>query len=699
MTDGDNPFSRDSPLPLRYPAFDAIHERHFEPAFVAGMAEHTQEIEHIAGNPEPATFANTVEALERSGQMLSRVSQVFFNLVGSDGTPQLRELHERLAPQLSTHQDAICLNAELFARIDQLHRDRADRELTAEQIRLLEKVHSDFVRAGAGLGDHDARELRALNEELSTLAAQFSSKLLADTAARAVHITDVEELAGLSADRIAVAAQAARTRGLPGHLLPLSLPTGQPDLAALTNRSVRQRVYASSIGRGTNGDENDTRATIVSIVRLRARRAALLGYEHHAEYVAADETAQDSEAVNAMLDQLVGPAMSNARRDAAELTELLHADGHTGPLQPWDWAYYEERMRAERFSIDAEALRPYFELGSVLDNGLFFAAQRLFGLTFARREDLPVYHADVQVFDVHDADGSQRGIFLADWYERDNKRGGAWMSSFVDQSELLGRRPVILINLNVPKPPPGQPALLTLELVRTAFHEFGHALHGLLSTVRYPSLSGTNVPRDFVEYPSQVNEMWMWDPDVLASYARHHRTGEQLPAELVRALLESREHGAGFATAEYLGAALLDQEWHLLPDGARWQGHELRPQDVAGFEDWALSRRGVNLPQAPPRYRSTYFAHAFTYSYAAAYYAYIWSEVLDADTVDWFAENGGLTRAAGDAFRAEILSVGNARDPRKSFQALRGRDPVLEPLLRRRGLTSGRQARAQEAPA
>jgi peptidyl-dipeptidase Dcp len=682
-----NPFLAPSPLPFEFPDFDAIREEHFRPAFAAGMAEQRAEVDAITADPGPATFENTVVALERSGATLRRVAGVFFTLVGSCSTPGIRGIEAEVAPQLAAHADAITLDPVLFTRIEALFAARHDLGLDAESLRLLERLHRDAVRAGARLGPEEQERLKELNAQLSALSTEFGTRLLAGANAAAVLVEDAESLDGLPADAISAAARAAAERGHDGaHLLTLVLPTGQPALASLTDRGLRERLHEASTGRGLGGD-HDTRDIVLRTVALRAERAALLGHPHHASWVVEVGTAGTVEAIDAMLGKLVPVAVANARQEAAELSEAACPRpacgvGHQhSPIEAWDRAFYAERVRKERFDIDTDALRPYFELERVLHDGVFHAAGRLYGLRFAERHDLPRYHPDVRVFDVFDSGGQQLGLFVADLYARDSKRGGAWMNSFVAQSHLLGTRPVVLNTLNIAKPADGEPTLLTVDNVRTLFHEFGHALHGLFSDVQYPTFSGTSVPRDFVEFPSQVNEMWLEDPEILASYARHHETGEPLPAELAERLAASRRFGEGFATTEYLAATLLDQAWHRL-------GPDDQVGDVERFEADALAAAGVAEPTAPPRYRTTYFNHAFGGGYSAAYYSYIWSEVLDADTVEWFAENGGLRRENGDTFRRELLSRGGAVDPMDAYRAFRGRDPELAPLLVRRGLTS-----------
>jgi peptidyl-dipeptidase Dcp len=669
-----NPFLAPSPLPFQFPDFDAIREEHFLPAFTAGMEQQRAEVDEITADPGPATFDNTIAALERSGAVLRRVSAVFFTLVGSCSTPGIRAIEAEVAPQLAAHSDAIMLDPALFTRIEALLAARNDLGLDAESLRLLERRHRDAVRAGARLGAAEQERLRALNAQLSALSTEFGAKLLAGANDGAVLVEDPAELAGLPADARSAAARAATARGHDGaHLITLVLPTGQPVLASISDRGLRERVHRASVTRGLGG-EHDTREIVLRMAELRAERAQLLGHPHHASWVVEIGTAGTVDAIDAMLGKLAPVAAANAQTEADELSA---AAGH--PVEAWDRAFYAERVRRERFDFDAGALRPYLELERVLRDGVFYAASRLYGLRFNERHDLPRYHPEVRIFDVFDENG-QLGLFVADLYARESKRGGAWMNSFVTQSRLLGTKPVVLNTLNLARPADGEPTLLTIDNVRTLFHEFGHALHGLFSDVQYPMFAGTAVPRDFVEYPSQVNEMWLRDPEVLAYYARHHETGEPLPAEMVERLDEAQLFGEGFATTEYLAAALLDQAWHRL-------GPDEQVTDVERFEADALAAAGVAVPTAPPRYRSTYFNHIFGGAYSAGYYSYIWSEVLDADTVEWFAENGGLLRENGDTFRRELLSRGGSVEPMEAYRAFRGRDPEIAPLLARRGLT------------
>ena len=678
MQPADNPFFAPSDLPYALPPFDQIGVEHYLPAFQRGMADQRAEVAAIAADPEPPSFENTLVALERSGRLLERVSAVFFNQASSDTNPEVERVQEEVAPKLAAHSDVIHLDPALFARIDELHRNRDGLGLDAESLWLLERYHTDFVRAGARLAPADQDRLRALNEELSALSTTFQQHLLADTNAAAVVVDDVRELDGLSEDAVAAAAQAGGSRDLDGsYVLSLVLPTDQPALASLTDRNLRERVFRASVNRGRNGNEYDTSAVVLRMAALRAARARLLGYSDHAAYVVEDETARTSDAVTSMLTGLAPAAVANAHAEAADLQAVM---GEGTTVQPWDWAYYSERIRRERYEIDTATIRPYLELEGVLRDGVFAAAGSLYGLRFTEHDDLPRYHPDVRVFEVSEEDGSPLGLYLADFYARESKRGGAWMNSLVEQSELLDTKPVVVNTFNVARPADGDPTLLTFDEVRTLFHEFGHALHGLFSSVRYPRFSGTKVPSDFVEYPSQVNEMWALWPEVVGRYAIHHETGERMPQELVDRLLAARRFNQGFATTEYLAAALLDQAWHRLGPGDE-------PDDVEAFEAAALEKAGVALDTVPPRYRSTYFAHIFAGGYSAGYYSYIWSEVLDADTVEWFTENGGLRRENGDRFRRELLSKGGSVDPMAAFRAFRGRDPRIEPLLERRGLT------------
>jgi peptidyl-dipeptidase Dcp len=667
-----NPLLSPSELPFGLPPFAAIQDHHYAEAVDAGLAEHLAEIQAIVDNPEPANFENTALAMERSGRLLQRAAASFFTLVSADASDTIEELETELSPRFTAHQDAVYLNRGLYERFAAVDTEGLD----SESQRLVEEYLKEFRQSGIQLSDEGQEKLKELNAELARLGTEFGQRVKEGMKSASLLLDDAADLAGLPADEISSAAEAARLAGHEGKfLLTLIQPSSQPALASLENREVRRRLYEASIARGSSGGSLDVLDLVRSMVRLRAEKAALLGFANFAELVVDRQTAPDFEAVRTMLNRLAPPAVRNADAEAAALAESA---GH--PLEAWDWAYYSAKVRRERYAVDEQAIRPYFELDRVLVDGVFFAATSLYGITFQERPDLSGYHEDVRVWEVRNEDGSELGLFLGDYYTRESKRGGAWMNSLVDQAGLLGTRPVVINNLNISKPPAGEPTLLTLDEVRTLFHEFGHALHGLFSDVTYPRFSGTNVPRDFVEYPSQVNEMWIMWPEVLANYARHHATGEPLPQDVVDRLNESRLWGEGFATTEYLGAALLDLAWHVLDAGSV-------PQDTLEFEAKALAAAGVAHTLIPPRYRSGYFQHIFAGDYyAAGYYSYIWSEVLDAETVDWFTENGGLSRANGDRFRSELLARGNSRDPLESFRTFRGRDAQLEPLLKRRGL-------------
>jgi peptidyl-dipeptidase Dcp len=566
----DNPFAKESTLPYRLPPFDKIKDEHFKPALLAGMAAQRKEIDAIAKNPAAPTFDNTIVAMERSGDLLTRVSYVYGNLASSNTNPQLEALQTEMSPKLSAHNDSIYLDAALYARVRKLYEQRASLKLDPESLRLLERYHTNFVRAGARLSDSDKAKLRQLNEQISALTTEFRQTVLKGVNAAAVVVDTRAELDGMSDEQIAVAAEAAKERKLDGKfVLALLNTTTQPQLAQLKNRALRERIYRASVDRGWGG-EFDTTGEIAQIVKLRAERAALLGYPTHAAYVLEDETALNPGAVNSMLKQLAPPAVANAKREAADIQALIDSQAKANgtesfKLAAWDWDFYAEQVRKARYSYDESQVRPYFEMNRVLVDGVLFAAHELYGISFKERKDLPVYQPDVRVFEVFDTDGSPHGLFLVDWYARSNKRGGAWMNSFVEQARLLGTKPVVVNNLNMPTPPAGQPTLLTSDEVNTAFHEFGHALHGLFSNVQYPQFSGTSVPRDFVEYPSQYNEMWMRDPRVLANYARHYQTGAPMPKELMDKVLAARKFNQGYATTEYLSAAILDQAWHQLP--------------------------------------------------------------------------------------------------------------------------------------
>jgi peptidyl-dipeptidase Dcp len=683
-----NPLFTQSPLPLNYPRFDRIEDQHFASAFDRGMAEHLEEIDAIAGNLEPATFENTIVALEKSGELLDRTATVFFNLVGADTNDARRAIQVEYAPKLSAHSDAILLNTELFELIEALHGNRESLGLDPEAKRLIERYHVDFVRAGARLSEDAKDRLREINSEMAKLRTEFTQNVLDEVNASAIVVDDRAALAGLTEQAIASAAADATARGLEAkYLIALQNTTGQPPNAFLEDRELRRRIHEASIARGSRGNDYDNTGIISRVMTLRAERAAMLGYADHAAYVLDDETAKTPAAVDAMLSQLAPAAVANAKREAEALQAMIDREqtvkGQPSfELEPWDWAYYTEKVRQADYDFDEAELKPYLEMRNVLENGVFHAANRLYGLRFEERDDLPVYHPDVWVYDVFDADGSQLAIFLLDPYARASKRGGAWMNAYVSQSKLRGTLPVVANHLNIPKPSAGEPTLMTWDEVTTMFHEFGHALHGMFSDVTYPYFAGTRVPRDFVEFPSQVNEMWADWPSVLANYAKHHETGEPMPQELLDKVLASAKFNQGFATTEYLSAAMLDQSWHRL------EADEVPAADgVLAFEAAALEANGTDYAPVPPRYRTTYFSHIMG-GYAAGYYSYIWSEVLDANTVAWFEDHGGLTRQNGDRFRASLLSRGGSRDALELFRDFAGHEPRIEPLLERRGLVA-----------
>lgn len=667
-----NPLLSPSPLPYGLPPFAGISAEHYAEAIEAGLASHLQEISRIVANQEPATLENTALAMERSGLLLNRAAAAFFTLVSADASDAIKALETDLSPKLSAHQDAVYMNRELYHRFAAI--DTTD--LDAESSRLVQEYLKEFRQSGIQLDDTGQQRLREVNSELSRLGTEFGQRVKEAMKSAALLLDDADDLAGLQPEVVTGAAEAAKLAGHDGkYLLTLIQPSNQPAMASLENRTIRRRLFEASLARGTDGGDLDVRELVKATARLRAEKATLLGFANFAELVVDQQTAPGFSEVAAMLGQLAPAAVRNARKEADALAESA---GHQ--LEPWDWAYYSALVRKEKFEVDEQALLPYFSLETVLKDGVFHAATQLYGVTFHEREDLDGYHPDVRIWEVRNEDGSGLGLFLGDYYTRESKRGGAWMNSLVEQSSLLGTRSVVINNLNITKPAPGEPTLLSLDEVRTVFHEFGHALHGLFSDVTYPRFSGTSVPRDFVEYPSQVNEMWIMWPEVLANYARHYSTGEALPQDTVDKLNESLLWGEGFATTEYLGAALLDLAWHVLSESEV-------PDDIPAFEAKALADAGVAHPLIPPRYRTGYFQHIFAGAgYAAGYYSYIWSEVLDADTVEWFKENGGLTRSNGDRFRSELLSRGNSRDPLESFRSFRGHGADLAPLLKRRGL-------------
>ena len=676
-----NPLLTVSPLPFQAPQFDKIKDSDFLPAFEQGMKEHLAEIRKIADNPEPASFDNTFVAMEKSGETLTRVSRIFFGLVQADTNPEREKVQEEIAPRLAAHQDEISLDPKLFARIKSLYDQRDTQNLDPEQKRLVEYQYKEFVRAGAQLSDADKDSLRKLNVEETTLSTAFHTKLVAATAAGAVVVDDKARLDGLSDGDLAAAAEDAKARKLDGkYLLALQNTTQQPVLASLKDRDLRTEVMKASETRSEKGDANDTRQTIQRLAQLRAQKAKLLGFDSYAAYSLSDQMAGTPDKALKLLTDTVPAATAKARGEVAEMQKVIDAQKGGFKLAASDWDFYAEQVRKAKYDLDESQIKPYFELNNVLENGVFYAANQLYGITFKQRTDIPTYNPDMKVYEVFDKDGSSLALFYTDYFKRDSKSGGAWMDEFVGQDALTGTKPVVYNVCNFTKPAPGQPALISFDDVTTMFHEFGHALHGMFSKVKYPTLAGTATSRDFVEFPSQFNEHWATDPKVFAHYAKHYQTGEAMPQALVDKIKKSRTFNQGYATTEYLSAALLDLAWHTLPADAPLQ-------DVDQFETAALKKFKVDLPQVPPRYRTSYFDHIWGGGYSAGYYAYFWSEVLDDDAFEWFKENGGLTRKNGDTFRAKILSRGNTVDLATLYRDFRGKDPSVKALLENRGLT------------
>ena len=672
-----NPFAERSSLDFELPPFALIKEEHYLPAFYEGCTQQLAEVQKILETPGAATFENTIVALEKSGQMLMRTLLVFFNKSSSDTNEAMDKIEEEMAPKLAAHQDAINLNPALYARIKSLYDNRESLGLNTEDAWLLERYYKDLIHAGAHLSESERDRLKELNEELSKLETQFSKNVLADTNDLAVLVETIDELDGLSENEIASAAAAAKERGHDGKwLIGMVNFSGNPVLDSLTNRTLRKKIMQESLVKGNRANENDNKPVILKVVKLRAERAKLFGKNTHAEHVIAVQTAEHPDNVHAMLRKIAPAAVRNAGAEAEDLKKSAGTE-----IESWDWGFYTEQVRLEKYNIDTTKMRPYFELESVLANGIFFAANKLFGITFKERPDLVTYHPEARAFEVFNEDGSKLGLFIGDFYTRDSKRGGAWMNNLVDQNFLFNQLPVVVNNLNIPKPPAGKPTLLTFSETTTLFHEFGHSLHGLLSQVKYPRVSGTSVQRDFVEFPSQVNEMWILWPEVVENYARHFETGEKLPQEWIDNLDAASTFNEGHATTSYLAAAILDLAWHSLTTE-----EAAKVSDVEAFEAQAIKDYGLDFAPVPTRYRSTYFSHIFAGGYSAGYYGYIWSEVLDADTVDWFKENGGLLRKNGEHFRNTLLGRGGSIDSMQMFRNFRGRDSKIEPLLKRRGL-------------
>jgi peptidyl-dipeptidase Dcp len=674
-----NPFYAPSTLPFHAPPFDKIKDEDYQPAIDAGMAEELTEIQAIADNPATPTFENTLVAMEKTGRLFQRAMAAFGAVSGADTNPLLQKVRNEEAPKLAAHYDAIYLNPKIFARVAAVYKQRTSLKLDAESMRLLEVVYDRFVRSGANLSDTDKVELKKLNEEISTLSAAFSTKLLAATKDGAYATTDKSALAGLSDARIAAAAQAAQSRKQEGYVLPLQNTTQQPDLASLSARATREAIFEKSWNRTERGDANDTRDIISRMAQLRARRAQLLGYPNHAAWKLGDQMAKTPEAAFKFMDALVPGATAKAASEGKDIQDVIDAQKGGFTLQPWDWDFYSEQVRKAKYDLNDAEVKPYFELNNVLENGVFYAATQLYGITFKERRDIPVYHPDIRVFEVSNADGTPLALFYCDYFKRDNKNGGAWMDSLVDQSKLLGTLPVVFNVANLPKPAPGEPALISYTDVTTMFHEFGHALHGMFSNTEYPSLSGTSTAADFVEFPSQFNEHWALYPAVFDHYARHYKTDAPMPVQLVAKIRKAVNFNQGYKLTELVAAAELDMQWHTLPASA-----PLQQPDT--FQKQALEKTHLLLSTVPPRYRSSYFAHIWGGGYSAGYYAYLWAEMLDDDAYQWFEDNGGLTRANGDRFRQMVLSRGNTEDLGKMYAAWRGKEPSVEPMMKDRGL-------------
>ncbi|MBD8161492.1 peptidyl-dipeptidase Dcp [Erwinia persicina] len=676
----NNPFSHASPLPFQAPPFDRISAGDYRPALTAAMAQKREEIARIADNPAPPTFENTYQALEQSGQSLRRVNNVFSAMTSANTSDELQALDEEMSPKLAALDDDIKLNGRLFARLDKVYQQRQQSGLDAESLRLVEVTWQAFVLDGARLSETEKTELKALNQESATLGTRFTNRLLAATKSGGVLFTDAQALAGLSEADIAAAAGAAEARGLKNQwLLALQNTTQQPDLQAMSHRSAREKLFTASWTRAEKGDGNDTRELIARLAQVRAKQAKLLGYDSYAAWKLQDQMAKTPQAALDFMRQIVPAATARAQREAGDIQAVIDRQKGGFTLQPWDWLFYAEQVRRAKYDLDESQIKPFFELNNVLENGVFYAATQLYGITFKPRPDLPVYHPDVKVYEVLDKDGSPLALFYADWFKRDNKGGGAWMGNFVEQSTLLGTRPVIYNVANFSKPVAGQPALLSWDDVITMFHEFGHALHGMFADQRYPSLSGTETPRDFVEFPSQFNEHWASYPQVFSHFARHYQSGEPMPAALRDKMLRASTFNKGYDMSELLAAALLDLHWHSLREGEPLQ-------QVDTFEQGALEKEHIRLAAVPPRYRSSYFQHIWGNGYAAGYYAYLWTEMLADDGFTWFEEHGGLTRENGQRFRDNILSRGNSEDLQQLYHDWRGHDPVIEPMLHNRGL-------------
>ncbi|CAI1980303.1 Peptidyl-dipeptidase dcp [Serratia fonticola] len=677
---GENPFFATSQLPFQAPRFDVISESDYAPAIAAGIQQKLAEVEKIANNPAEPTFDNTFVALEKSGALLTRTMSVFGAMTSANTSDALQKLDEETSPKLAALDDAIMLNSKLFARIKAIYDRRDSLNVDPESLRLVEVTYKNYVLAGANLSDADKTQLKALNQEAATLSTQFTNKLLAASKNGALAIGDKTLLAGLSEGELAAAAQAASERKLDKQwLLVLQNTTQQPDLQNLQDRDTRQKLFDASINRAEKNDANDTRQTLARLVKVRAEQAKLLGFPNYAAWKLQNQMAKTPDAALAFMRNIVPAATARAEREAKDIQAVIDRQNGGFKLAAWDWQFYAEQVRKEKYDLDESQIKPYFEMNNVLHNGVFYAANLLYGISFKERKDIPVYHPDVRVYEVFDKDGQSLALFYTDFFKRDNKGGGAWMSNFVEQSKLNGTKPVIYNVSNFTKPAAGQPALLSYDDVITMFHEFGHALHGMFADQQYPSLSGTNTARDFVEFPSQFNEHWASDPQVFAHFAKHYQTGEAMPQTLVDKINKADKFNKGYAMTELLAAALLDMHWHML-------GADQPQQDVDKFEAASLRQDKIDLSYVPPRYRSSYFQHIWGNGYAAGYYAYLWTEMLADDAFQWFSDNGGLTAENGQRFREQVLSQGNSQDLEKMYVKWRGQEPSIEPMLINRGL-------------
>ncbi|MBC8953933.1 peptidyl-dipeptidase Dcp [Xenorhabdus sp. PB62.4] len=680
-----NPFFYSSVLPFQAPPFDKIKETDYAPAIAAGIKQKLKEVEKIANNPATPDFENTFIALEKSGATLTRVMNVFGAMTSANTTDRLQKLDEEIAPKLAAMNDEIMLNSKLFNRIKAIYQQRGTLNLDPESRRLVEVTYQSFELAGANLSDADKVKLKALNQEAATLSTQFSNKLLAATKNGALAIQDKARLNGLSAGEIAAAAQAASERKLDKQwLLVLQNTTQQPSLQDLKDRDTRKALFEASWRRAEKGDDNDTRQTLARLAKIRAEQAKLLGFPDYASWKLQNQMAKTPKAALKFLRDIVPAATARAEREAKDIQAVIDQQKGGFKLEAWDWPFYAEQVRKAKYDLDESQIKPYFELNNVLNNGVFYAANLLYGITFKERKDIPVYQSDVRVYEVFDKDGKPLALFYTDYFKRDNKGGGAWMSNFVDQSKLIGTKPVIYNVANFTKPAPGQPALLSYDDVITIFHEFGHALHGMFADQEYPSLSGTNTARDFVEFPSQFNEYWARDPKVFAHYAKHYQTGEAMPQALVDKINKADKFNKGYSMTELLSAALLDMHWHMLTA-------DQPQQDVDKFEARSLQQDNIYISYVPPRYRSSYFKHIWGNGYAAGYYAYLWTEMLADDAFAWFTEHGGLTPENGQLFRDKVLSRGNSEDLEKLYINWRGKPPSIKPMLKNRGLEEQKQ--------